>query len=134
MAQGGDPKGDGTGGSQLPDLPAEFNPLPHVRGVISAARAGDPNSANSQFFIMLGPRLSLDGKYTAFGRVVSGMDFVDRIERGEPPANPTRIVRASIGSDNVPPPSQAELMAPAATPPASAAVQQAPTQAGASPQ
>jgi peptidylprolyl isomerase len=134
MAQGGDPKGDGTGGSQLPDLPAEFNPLPHVRGVISAARAEDPNSANSQFFIMLAPRLSLDRKYTAFGRVVSGMDFVDRIERGEPPANPTRIVRASIGSDNVPPPSQAELMAPAATPPASAAVQQAPTQAGASPQ
>jgi peptidylprolyl isomerase len=113
MAQGGDPKGDGTGGSPLPDLAAEFNPLPHVRGVLSAARADDPNSANSQFFIMLAPRLSLDRKYTAFGRVVSGMEFVDRIERGEPPANPTRIVRASIGSDNVPPLSQAELTAPA---------------------
>src|SRR4028118_1556354 len=73
MAQGGDPKGDGTGGSELPDLAAEFNSLPHVRGVISAARADEPNSANSQFFIMLSPRLSLDRKYTAFGRVVSGM-------------------------------------------------------------
>ena len=139
MAQGGDPKGDGTGGSQLPDLAAEFNPLPHVRGVLSAARADEPNSANSQFFIMLAPRLSLDRKYTAFGRVVSGMDFVDRIERGEPPENPTRIVRASIGSDNVPPLSQAELMAPAplapsAAAPASVIGQQAPTQAGAAPQ
>jgi peptidylprolyl isomerase len=137
MAQGGDPKGDGTGGSELPDLAAEFNALPHVRGVLSAARADDPNSANSQFFIMLAPRLSLDRKYTAFGRVVSGMEYVDRIERGEPPANPTRIVRASIGSDNVPPPSQAELAAPpapAAAAPLSIAAPQAPSQAGATPQ
>jgi peptidylprolyl isomerase len=114
MAQGGDPKGDGSGGSPLPDLPAEFNKLPHVRGALSAARADDPNSANSQFFIMLGARLSLDGKYSVFGRVVSGMQHVDAIERGEPPENPTRIVRASIGSDNIPPPTAAELRAPAA--------------------
>ncbi len=101
MAQGGDPKGDGTGGSELPDLAAEFNPLPHVRGALSAARATDPNSANSQFFIMLAPRFSLDGQYTVFGRVVGGMSHVDAIQRGEPPAQPTRIVKASVGADNV---------------------------------
>jgi peptidylprolyl isomerase len=138
MAQGGDPKGDGTGGSQLPDLAAEFGPLPHVRGVVSAARAEDKDSANSQFFIMLAPRLSLDQKYTVFGRVVAGMEHVDAIERGEPPANPSRIVRASIGSDNVPVPSTAELKAqpaPAATSaPAPAATQQVTTQPGATPQ
>ena len=104
MAQTGDPKGDGSGGSDLPDLQAEFNALPHLRGTVSMARTSDPNSANSQFFIMLAPRFVLDGDYTAFGRVVSGMNFVDAIERGEPPMQPTRIVRASIGSDNVPPP------------------------------
>ena len=134
MAQGGDPKGDGTGGSPLPDLKAEFNPLPHVRGAVSAARAEDPNSANSQFFVMLAPRLSIDGKYTVFGRVVSGMEYVDLIERGEPPASPTRIVRASIGSDNVPPLSAAELKAAAGPGPAVAASQQATTPAGAAPQ
>ena len=119
MAQGGDPQGTGEGGSTLPDLTAEFNGLPHVRGAVSMARAGDPNSANSQFFIMFAPRLSLDKKYTVFGRVVSGMQYVDAIERGEPPINPSKIVRASIGSDNVPPPSPAELAAarqPAAAP------------------
>ena len=139
MAQGGDPKGDGTGGSDLPDLKAEFNPLPHVRGAISAARAEDENSANSQFFIMLAPRLSIDHRYTVFGRVVSGMEYVDLIERGEPPANPTRIVRASIGSDNVPPLSAAELKAaatPAPAPPATtvSASQQITAPAGTTPQ
>lgn len=103
MAQGGDPKGDGTGGSDLPDLKAEFNYLPHVRGAVSAARAQSEDSANSQFFIVFQPRLSLDKKYTVFGRVVDGMPFVDAIERGEPPSNPTRILRAWIGSDNPPP-------------------------------
>jgi cyclophilin family peptidyl-prolyl cis-trans isomerase len=103
MAQGGDPKGDGTGGSDLPDLKAEFNYLPHVRGAVSAARAQSEDSANSQFFIVFQPRLSLDKKYTVFGRVVDGMSFVDAIERGEPPSNPTRILRAWIGSDNPPP-------------------------------
>ena len=98
MAQGGDPKGDGTGGSPLPDVQAEFNSLPHLRGTVSAARAEDPNSANSQFYIMFAPRVSLDGKYTVFGRVVSGMQYVDAIAPGEPPAEPTRIVRASLGA------------------------------------
>ncbi len=97
MAQGGDPKGDGSGGSTLPDLTAEFNTLPHLRGSVAAARADSPNSANSQFYIMFGPKISLDGKYTVFGRVIEGMTFVDQIEAGEPPANPTRITRSYIG-------------------------------------
>ncbi len=101
MAQGGDPKGDGTGGSELPDVKAEFNDMPHVRGEMAMARAESPDSANSQFFIMLAPNLQLDGKYTPVGRVISGMGYVDLIERGEPPANPSRIVRASLGSDNI---------------------------------
>ncbi len=99
MAQGGDPKGDGSGGSELPDLKAEFNDLPHVRGVISMARAASEDSANSQFFIMLMPNLMLDHNYTAFGRVISGMATVDAIEKGEPPANPTRISKAWIAAD-----------------------------------
>ena len=103
MAQGGDPTGTGQGGSDLPDLAAEFNRLPHVRGAVAMARAADsPDTGNSQFYIMFVPRLPMDGDYTIFGRVVSGMSFVDSIERGEPPLNPTRIVRASIGADNVP--------------------------------
>ena len=111
MAQTGDPTGTGSGGSPLPDMTAEFNGLPHVRGAVSAARAEEPNSANSQFFIVFSPRLSLDGKYSVFGRVISGMQFVDAIERGEPPANPSRILKASIGSDNAPPPSPQEVAA-----------------------
>jgi cyclophilin family peptidyl-prolyl cis-trans isomerase len=97
MAQGGDPKGTGEGGSDLPDLKAEFNDLPHVRGTMAMARAQDPDSANSQFYIMLSPNLSLDKNYTVVGRVVSGMVYADRLEKGEPPANPSRIVRAYIG-------------------------------------
>ncbi|NYD91679.1 peptidylprolyl isomerase [Sphingomonas melonis] len=112
MAQGGDPKGDGTGGSTLPNVPAEFNYLPHVRGAVSAARADDENSANSQFFIVFQPRLSLDKKYTVFGRVIDGMQYVDAIERGEPPANPTRITRAYIAADNPPPYTPAPAAAP----------------------
>jgi len=114
MAQGGDPVGNGSGDSDLPDLVAEFNPVPHFRGAVAMARAQDPNSANSQFYIMFAPRLSMDGEYTVFGRVVSGMEHVDRIQRGEPPAQPTRIVRASIGSDNLPPPTPEEIAAVAA--------------------
>ncbi|TPG15313.1 peptidylprolyl isomerase [Sphingomonas oligophenolica] len=102
MAQGGDPKGDGTGGSTLPNVPAEFSYYPHVRGAVSAARAEDENSANSQFFIVLQPRLSLDRKYTVFGRVVDGMNYVDAIQRGEPPANPTVIQHAYIAADTPP--------------------------------
>ncbi len=96
MAQGGDPKGDGTGGSELPDLKAEFNDLPHVRGAVSMARAASEDSANSQFFIMLMPRLQLDRKYTVFGRVLEGMNYVDMIEKGEPPANPAKIISATM--------------------------------------
>jgi peptidylprolyl isomerase len=107
MAQGGDPKGTGEGGSTMPDLPSEFNDLPHVRGAVAAARAADENSANSQFYIMFMPNLKLDKHYTVFGRVVSGMQYADAIQRGEPPANPTKIVRAVLGDDpaaSTPPP------------------------------
>ncbi|MCB2013687.1 MAG: peptidylprolyl isomerase [Sphingobium sp.] len=96
MAQGGDPNGDGTGGSSEPDLTAEFSDLPHVRGVVSMARAQDENSANSQFFIMFMPRMQLDHKYTVVGRVIEGMQYVDAIEKGEPPVNPTKIVSAHM--------------------------------------
>jgi cyclophilin family peptidyl-prolyl cis-trans isomerase len=99
MAQTGDPKGTGEGGSSLPDLKAEFNDMPHLRGTVSMARAESVDSANSQFFIVFLPVLRLDGKYTPFGRVVSGMQYVDLIERGEPPANPARIVKAWIEAD-----------------------------------
>ena len=97
MAQGGDPTGTGEGGSQLPDLKAEFNALPHLRGTVAAARTADStDSANSQFYIMFAPRGSLNGKYTVFGRVIAGMDAVDKIAVGEPPAEPTKIVRATL--------------------------------------
>jgi peptidylprolyl isomerase len=112
MAQGGDPTGTGTGDSPLPNLQAEFNNLPHLRGVMSMARADDPNSANSQFFIMLAPTFSLDHKYTGLGRVISGMQFVDQIAPGEPPAEPTKIVRAWLDG----PMPQAVAAAPAVTP------------------
>ena len=98
MAQGGDPTGTGTGGSELPDLAEEFNRLPHVRGALAMARAQDENSANSQFYIMFTANLSLDFDYTVIGRVVRGMDVVDRIAPGQPPAQPTSIVRAYLGA------------------------------------
>jgi peptidylprolyl isomerase len=104
MAQTGDPTGTGQGGSELPDLKAEFNRIPHLRGTVSMARTNDPDTANSQFFICFQPRFSLDNKYTVFGRVTSGMQFVDAIERGEPPLNPAKVLQASIAADNVPPP------------------------------
>lgn len=112
MAQTGDPTGTGQGGSELPDLKAEFNAYPHLRGTVSMARASSPDSANSQFFIMLLPRFSLDRKYTAFGRVISGMEYVEAIPRGEPPANPARIVQASVEADGKAPPSQLPAAAP----------------------
>jgi cyclophilin family peptidyl-prolyl cis-trans isomerase len=115
MAQTGDPKGTGEGESELPDLKAEFNATPHLRGTVSMARTDDPDSANSQFFICFLPRLGLDNKYTVFGRVVSGMQFVDAIQKGEPPANPDRILQASIGSDNKAAPNFAAMAAPAAS-------------------
>jgi peptidylprolyl isomerase len=104
MAQTGDPTGTGQGGSPLPDLKQEFNAMPHVRGSVAMARAQGEDTANSQFFIVFYPRLGLDRKYTNLGRVIAGMDAVDEIERGEPPANPTKIVQASIGADHKPPP------------------------------
>ena len=116
MAQGGDPQGTGQGGSDLPDLKAEFNDIPHMRGVVSMARTDAPDSANSQFFIVLQPTFILDGEYTAFGRVFEGMQYVDAIERGEPPANPSKILKASIAADKVPPPAPAIAAAPQPTP------------------
>ncbi len=110
MAQGGDPTGTGQGGSTMPDLEAEFNPMPHVRGSVSMARASEENSANSQFFIVFYPRFSLDKRYTNFGRVIANMAAVDAINRGEPPQRPTRILQASMASDNKP---QAVAPAPA---------------------
>ena len=99
MAQGGDPKGTGQGGSDLPDLKAEFNSLPFLRGTVGAARTADStDTANSQFFIMFAPNVGMDGKYTVFGRVIEGMPAVDAIAPGEPPAQPTKIVHASLGS------------------------------------
>ena len=102
MAQTGDPTGTGQGGSQLPDLKAEFNMVPHMRGNVSMARTNEPDTANSQFFIVFYPRFALDRKYTNFGRVIGGMDVADAIERGEPPQKPTKILQASLGSENKP--------------------------------
>jgi peptidylprolyl isomerase len=103
MAQTGDPTGTGQGGSPLPNLKAEFNGLPHVRGTVSMARAADEDSANSQFFIVFYPHFGLDRNYTNFGRVIANMAAVDAIHRGEPPADPTYIAQASIASDHKPP-------------------------------
>jgi peptidylprolyl isomerase len=98
MAQTGDPTGTGMGGSERPDLPAEFTDTPFVRGTIGMARAQDPNSANSQFFIMFDEGSFLNGQYTVVGEVVQGMEAVDALARGEPPANPDSIVSARIGA------------------------------------
>jgi cyclophilin family peptidyl-prolyl cis-trans isomerase len=113
MAQTGDPKGTGQGGSELPDLKAEFSKLPHLRGTVSMARTNEPDTANSQFFICFQPRFSLDNKYTVLGRVTSGMQFVDAIERGEPPTSPSKVLQASIAADNIAPPTFAPPAAPA---------------------
>ncbi len=98
MAQGGDPKGTGEGGSSLPDLKAEFTSVPFLRGTVGMARTDSPDTANSQFFIMFVPHPELDGNYTVVGRVVKGMETVDAIAPGEPPENPTKIVKAYLGS------------------------------------
>ena len=82
----------GTGGSDLPDLKAEFSKIPHIKGTLSMARSQDPNSANSQFFICLEAAPHLDGQYTAFGKVIEGMEFVDKIKRGEPASDPDKII------------------------------------------
>jgi peptidylprolyl isomerase len=98
MAQGGDPTGSGMGGSKLPNLPAEFNAEPHVRGVCSMARSSNPNSANSQFFICFDDATFLDRQYTVWGVVESGMEHVDALPKGEPPRTPGKIVKATIGA------------------------------------
>ena len=99
MAQGGDPTGTGTGGSSKPNLKAEFNEEPHVRGVCSMARSGHPDSANSQFFICFDDARFLDRQYTAWGRVIEGMENVDQFERGEPVPSPDRIVTMRVAAD-----------------------------------
>ena len=96
MAQGGDPTGTGMSGSDKPDLKAEFNAEPHVRGVCSMARTSTPNSANSQFFICFGDSSFLDGQYTVWGNVIEGMDHVDALPKGEPPRSPGKIVTATV--------------------------------------
>jgi len=99
MAQGGDPTGTGMGGSKKPDLKAEFNAEPHVRGVCSMARSSNPNSANSQFFIVFDDARFLDRQYTVWGEVIEGMEFVDKLPRGEPVRNPGKIVKAHVAAD-----------------------------------
>src|SRR5579875_4035906 len=94
MAQGGDPTGTGMGGSDQPDLPAEFSKEPHVRGTCSMARAQSPNSANSQFFICFDDARFLDGQYTVWGEVTDGMELIDALPKGEPPRSPGKIVKA----------------------------------------
>jgi peptidylprolyl isomerase len=89
----------GTGGSDLPDLPAEFSNLPHDRGTLGAARSSNPNSANSQFFINFKDNHFLNRQYTVYGRVIAGMDHVDAIVRGEPPANPDRMISVRVAAD-----------------------------------
>ena len=99
MAQTGDPTGTGTGGSDLPDLKAEFSNANFGRGVVGAARTNDPDTANSQFFICFDDCSFLNGQYTIWGQVIDGMANVDKINRGEPPANPDKIVSMKLGAD-----------------------------------
>jgi peptidylprolyl isomerase len=98
MAQGGDPTGTGMGGSKKPDLKAEFNKEPHVRGTCSMARSQSPNSANSQFFICFDDARFLDNQYTAWGNVTSGMEHVDALPKGEPPRTPGKSMKATVSA------------------------------------
>jgi len=99
MAQTGCPQGRGTGSSKLPNLPAEFNAEPHVRGVCSMARSSNPNSANSQFFICFDDATFLDKQYTVWGKVIEGMDNVDKLARGEPPRSPDKMISVRVAAD-----------------------------------
>jgi cyclophilin family peptidyl-prolyl cis-trans isomerase len=99
MEDGFNLKRAGTGGSDLPDLPAEFSKLPHARGTLGAARSSNPNSANSQFFINFKDNDFLNGQYTVYGRVISGMEHVDAIVKGEPPAAPDRMISVKVAAD-----------------------------------
>jgi peptidylprolyl isomerase len=98
MAQGGDPTGTGMGGSKQPDLKAEFSDEPHVRGTCSMARAYNPDSANSQFFICFDDAGFLDGQYSVWGEVIEGMEYVDALPKGEPPRQPGKVIKASLGA------------------------------------
>jgi peptidylprolyl isomerase len=97
--EGGNIRRAGTGGSSKPDLPAEFSKLPHDRGTLGAARSQNPNSANSQFFINFSDNHFLNGQYTVYGRVIGGMEHVDQITRGEPPANPDKMISVKVAAD-----------------------------------
>ena len=99
IAQTGCPQGRGTGGSKLPNLPAEFNAEPHVRGVCSMARSSNPNSANSQFFICFDDARFLDKQYTAWGKVIEGMENVDKLAKGEPPKSPDKMIKVRVAAD-----------------------------------
>ena len=99
MEAGYNPRRAGTGGSDMPDLPAEFSRIPHDRGTLGAARSQNPNSANSQFFISFKDNHFLNGQYTVYGRVIGGMEHVDAITRGEPPANPDRMISVKVAAD-----------------------------------
>ena len=99
MAQGGDPTGTGTSGSSKPNLKAEFSSEPHLRGVCSMARTSDPNSANSQFFIVFDDATFLDRQYTVWGNVIEGMEHVDALPKGEPPRAPGKIVSMKVAAD-----------------------------------
>ncbi len=99
MAQTGDPTGTGMGGSDLPDIRAEFNDKPFVRGTLGMARSQHPDSANSQFFICFGDASFLNGQYTVFGEVIEGMEYVDKILRGEPPEYPDKIISMKVSND-----------------------------------
>lgn len=99
MAQVGCPKGNGTGGSDKPDLKAEFSQEKHVRGTVSAARSSNPDSANSQFFIVFDEAPWLNGQYSVWGKVIEGMEHVDKLERGEPVRNPDKIVTMRVAAD-----------------------------------
>ncbi len=99
MAQTGDPTGTGRGGSKKPNLPAEFSKAKHLRGACSMARSNDPNSANSQFFIVFHDASFLDGQYTVWGQVIDGMENIDELARGEPPRAPDKIVSMRVAAD-----------------------------------
>ncbi len=99
MAQTGDPTGTGTGGSKYPDVEAEFSQVPFKRGTVGGARSSDPNSFNSQFFIMFDENSGLNGQYTVFGQVIAGMEHIDKLNKGEPPAFPDTIVKMEVAAD-----------------------------------
>ena len=101
MAQTGDPRGDGTGGSDLPNIPAEFSPQPFQRGTLGMARSSSPDSANSQFFICFTDEgcSFLTGQYTVYGQVIEGMEYIDKVAKGEPPTKPDRIVKMTVAAD-----------------------------------